>query len=92
MEHPRQNVVVVGFVQKTEEVKMLKATSEVGKRYMLNCNEKRLAGMTGLRMILIMLYTTLGDFGQTEGNTCINVQHSFQVRGRFNVLEKSLPC
>ena len=58
MEHPRQNVVVVGFVQRTEEVKMLKATSEVDKRYVLNYNEKRVAGRTGLKIMLIMLYTS----------------------------------
>ena len=57
VEHPRQNVVVVGFVQRTEEVKMLKATSEVDKSYILNYNEKRLAGRTGLKMMLILLYT-----------------------------------
>lgn len=57
VEHPRQNVVVVGFVQKTEEVKRLKATREV-KKYILNYNEKKLAGRTGLNTILIILYTT----------------------------------
>ena len=59
VEHPRQNVVVVGFVQNTEEVKMLKATTEIDKRYIVNYNEKRLAGRRGLKPILTILYTTL---------------------------------
>lgn len=62
VEDPRQKVVVVGFVQKTEEVKMLKATSEDEKRYILHYNEKILAGRTGLKTILILLYTTFIRF------------------------------